>query len=81
MTKPRKRKNYIPVTVPFKATPAGETPSIAQWAHPMVWTDRMLATLETGVRGGKWHTVIDKVFDRRNLFFSARKVLGKKGAA
>ena len=81
MTKPRKRKNYIPVTVPFKATPTGETPSIAQWAHPMVWTDRMLATLETGVRGGKWHTVIDKVFDRRNLFFSARKVLGKKGAA
>jgi RNA-directed DNA polymerase len=47
----------------------------------MVWTERMLATLETGVRGGKWHTLIDKVFDQRNLFFSARKVLGKKGAA
>ncbi len=41
----------------------------------------MLATLESGVRGGKWHTLIDKVYDRRNLFFSARKVLGKKGAA
>lgn len=41
----------------------------------------MLATLETEVKGGKWHTLIDKVFDQRNLFFSARKVLGKKGAA
>jgi len=81
MTKPGKRKNYEPVTVPFQATQTGETPSIAQWAHPMVWTERMLATLEQGVRGGKWHTLIDKVFDQRNLFFSARKVLGKQGAA
>jgi RNA-directed DNA polymerase len=41
----------------------------------------MLTTLQQGVRGGRWHTLIDKVFDKRNLFFSARKVLGKKGAA
>ncbi|MCP4900782.1 MAG: group II intron reverse transcriptase/maturase [bacterium] len=33
------------------------------------------------MRGGKWHTLIDKVFDKRNLYASARKVLGKKGAA
>lgn len=47
----------------------------------MVWTDRMLATLTQGVKGGKWHTLIDKVFDQRNLYFSAQKVLGKAGAA
>jgi RNA-directed DNA polymerase len=42
----------------------------------------MLATLlENKVRGGKWHTLIDKVFGELNLFCSARKVLGKKGAA
>lgn len=41
----------------------------------------MLATLAQGVKGGKWHTLIDKVFDQRNLYFSARKVLGKAGAA
>lgn len=81
MAKPTKRKNYIPVTVPFGATPARETLGIAEWAHRMVWTDRMLETLQSGVKGGKWHTLIDKVFDQRNLFFSARKVLGKKGAA
>jgi len=89
MTKSRKGKSaaerqpdYIPVTVPFAATPAGETPGIAQWAHRAVWTDRMLATLlEDKVRGGKWHTLNDKVFGEKNLFGSARKVLGKKGAA
>jgi RNA-directed DNA polymerase len=41
----------------------------------------MLATLNVGVRGGKWHTLIDKVYSERNLYFSARKVTGKKGAA
>jgi RNA-directed DNA polymerase len=77
-----KARDYIPVTVPFAATPTGETPGIAQWAHRAVWTDRMLATLlEDKVRGGKWHTLIDKVYSELNLFCSARKVLGKKGAA
>jgi RNA-directed DNA polymerase len=42
----------------------------------------MLVTLlEHKVRGGKWHTLIDKVFNELNLFCAARKVLGKKGAA
>ena len=89
MTRSRKGKNsdengrdYIPVTVPFTATPAGETPGIDQWAHRAVWTDRMLATLlQDKVRGGRWHTLIDKVFNELNLFCSAHKVLGKKGAA
>jgi RNA-directed DNA polymerase len=36
--------------------------------------------LENKVRGGKWHTLIDKVFSELNLFCSARKVLGKEGA-
>lgn len=78
----KRRKHYNTVTVPFAATPTRETPGIAQWAHCAVWTDRMLATLlENKVRGGKWHTLIDKVFSEKNLNSSARKVLGKKGAA
>lgn len=87
MSKPTKtesltKRDYIPVTVPFSAKPTGETPGIAQWAHHSVWTDRMLETLLTNkVRGGKWHALIDKVFTDFNLFCSARKVLGKKGAA
>ena len=82
MSKSRKRKNYIPVTVPFSATPVRETPSIDAWAHPAVRNQRMLATLMEGkVRGGKWHTLIDKVYSELNLHCSAAKVMGKKGAA
>lgn len=85
MTKPGRRnltRDYEPVTVPFAATPTGETPSIERWAHPIVWTERMLATLlENKVRGGKWHTLYDKVMSRQNLYLSAMKVTGKKGAA
>jgi RNA-directed DNA polymerase len=77
-----KQRDYIPVTVPFAATQTGETPGIAEWAHRAVWTDRMLATLlENKVKGGRWHTLIDKVYCELNLFFAAHKVMGKKGAA
>ena len=77
-----RKRDYIPVTVPFAATPTRETPSIPQWAHPSVWTECMLTTLlENKVRGGKWHTLYDKVMNRQNLYFSAMKVIGKKGAA
>jgi len=42
----------------------------------------MLTTLlENKVRGGKWHTLYDKVTNQQNLYFSAMKVVGKKGAA
>jgi len=68
-------------TVPFAATPGGEPPSVKDWANPCVWTDRMLATLETGVRGGKWHTLIDKVFAERNLYTAISKVVANGGAA
>ena len=89
----RKSKDYIPVTVPFsaespsaKASRAGEPEKksaieISSWANRSVWTDRMLNALSVGVRGGKWHALIDKVYRELNLFVSARKVVGKKGAA
>lgn len=40
----------------------------------------MLTTLEQGVRGGRWHTLIDKVYSRKNLFYACRKVVENKGA-
>jgi hypothetical protein len=36
------------------ATQAAETRSRWAWVEPAVWTDRMLAALETGVKGGLW---------------------------
>ena len=40
----------------------------------------MLTALEKGVRGGRWHTLIDKVFAEINLFTAIRKVVSNKGA-
>jgi RNA-directed DNA polymerase len=83
MTKQRKSdKSHSTITVPFSATPIVEPPAIRQWASLVVWTDSMLTTLlETKVRGGKWHTLYDKVLNERNLSLSAHQVVGKQGAA
>ena len=83
MNKQRQRKKPTnAVTVPFSATPTRETPAISQWAQPLVWTESMLTTLtENKVRGGKWHTLYDKVTSRINLGISAMKVVDKGGAA
>jgi RNA-directed DNA polymerase len=80
MARQRERKHQ-PVTVPFAATPAGEAPSIRGWAETGVWTERMLTTLEQGVRGGRWHTLIDKVYAPLNLFAASGHVIGNGGAA
>lgn len=74
-------KDALPARVPFSAIRPGETPEITQWAQRAVWTDRMLTTLlKNQVKGGKWHTLIDKVYAELNLYVSARKVTGKDGA-
>ena len=83
MTKDMKSqsKDPLPVRVPFSAIPAGEPPEIMRWAQRAVWTDRMLSTLlENKVKGGKWHALIDKVYDPLNLSTAARKVTSKKKA-
>jgi RNA-directed DNA polymerase len=51
-----------------------------KWAQAQVWTDRMLASLEYGVKGEVWFRLIDKVYDRRNLWASWCKSAGNKGA-
>lgn len=51
------------------------------WTEEAVWTERMLAALETGVRGGKWHSLMDKVYAMTNLRAAWRQVRSNKGAA
>jgi RNA-directed DNA polymerase len=75
---PEERK---PTTVPFAARPAGEPPSIEEWANRSVWTDRMLTALRQGVRGGRWHTLIDKVYEPFTLAFASCSVMANNGAA
>ena len=77
----RRERETKPVKVPFAATPARQPPSVRDWANPSVWTERMLTTLERGVRGGRWHTLIDKVYSPRNLEAAVTSVIGHRGAA
>jgi RNA-directed DNA polymerase len=32
------------------------------WAEASIWTDRMKSALGNGVKGGKWFSLMDKVF-------------------
>lgn len=41
----------------------------------------MMAALHNGVKGGRWYSLIDKVYDRRNLVAAFAKVKANKGAA
>jgi RNA-directed DNA polymerase len=51
------------------------------WTEPTIWTDRMLTALENGVKGGRWFSLIDKVYAEANLFRSFDRVARNKGAA
>ncbi len=51
------------------------------WAEPSVWTNSMLATLNTNsVRAGKWHSLMDQVYRQDNLILAYREVAANKGA-
>lgn len=50
------------------------------WVEPSVWSDRMLAALERGVKGGKWFSLIDKVYHPANLQAAFAKVKANGGA-
>ncbi len=51
------------------------------WVEPKVWTNRMLTALEQGVKGGKWHALIDRIYSEVNLEAAFEKVSANKGAA
>jgi RNA-directed DNA polymerase len=51
------------------------------WVEASVWSERMLAALENGVRGGKWFSLIDKVYRAETLKAAWQKVKANAGAA
>lgn len=51
------------------------------WVEASIWTERMLATLEAGVRGGKWFSLIDKVYRPETLKRAWQSVASKGGAS
>ncbi len=51
------------------------------WVEASVWTERMLAALGNGVKGGKWYSLMDKVFALSTLEAAWGRVKANKGAA
>jgi RNA-directed DNA polymerase len=51
------------------------------WVESQVWTDRMVSALVNGVKGGRWFSLIDKVFAPATLALAYEKVASKGGAA
>ena len=61
-------------------TTAG-TPGRAWWMEASIWTDRMVLALGNGVKGGKWFSLIDKVYRPATLAAAWRRVERNQGAA
>ena len=74
-------KEQQPSAVPETAQQGGEIRARWAWVAPEVWTERMLATLETGIEGGKWFRLIDKVWSTKNLARALQKVIAQGGSA
>ena len=73
-----------PATVAAAPTQAGETTQrklALSLGSSAVWTERMLDTLERGIKGGHWYSLIDKVWNESHLLMAAWSVLRKDGAA
>jgi RNA-directed DNA polymerase len=71
----------IPQPVGESSKQDGKAPKKYRWVEPAAWTPQMLEALERGVRGGKWFSLIDKVYGENNLKAAFRRVKANRGAA
>ena len=76
-----RRKEDKPALVSDGTKQAGEIRDRWSWVEPDVWTERMLTALEEGVKGGKWFSLIDKVYSEKVLRLAFTKVKAREGAA
>ena len=68
--------------VPERATQGAEPHGRDwSWVEASVWNERMLAALGNGVKGGKWFSLIDKVYRAETLKAAWKKVKTNAGAA
>ena len=73
-------RQSISYVSPVPAT-AKQGTEAGSWVEASIWTERMLAALENGVKGGKWFSLIDKVSRLRSLEIAWQKVAANKGSA
>src|SRR2546426_3391131 len=69
--------------VPGLATQGAETGNDRDWSwvEASVWTDRMVSALVNGVKGGRWFSLIDKVYAPATLEAAWDRVWANGGAA
>jgi len=77
------KEEPTPSKVPARANPDGKVPELREriGADPLVWTDAMLAALESGVKGGKWFSLKDKLYRPRTLRKAWDIVNGRGGGS
>jgi len=76
-----RRSEDRPAGVSEGAKQAGEVRGRWPWTEPAVWTERMLTALEAGVKGGKWYSLMDKVYAPGNLRAAFARVKANGGSA
>lgn len=57
-----------------------EANALRKIAEPTVWTDSMLQALVRGVQGGKWYSLIDKVWNKATLRRAFERIKANDGA-
>ena len=57
------------------------TTPVLWWAEASIWTERMVSALGNGVKGGKWFSLMDKVFRPTTLEAAWHKVERNKGSS
>ena len=66
--------------VPPWATQGAKTPLMVG-VEAAIWTERMVSALVNGVEGGKWYSLMDKVYAPKTLALAWEKVRANRGAA
>lgn len=51
------------------------------WVEATVWTERMVSALDNGVTGGRWYSLMDKVYAPATLAAAWARVQANRGAA
>jgi RNA-directed DNA polymerase len=67
--------------VPARAKRGAEAGDDWSWVEAAVWTERMVSALDNGVRGGRWYSLMDKVWAPATLRAAWRRVRANRGAA
>ena len=75
-----REKEDKPAAVSEETKQAGEIRARWAWVEPSVWTERMLTALEEGIKGGKWFSLMDKIYAERTLWAGFQQVKANGGA-